>query len=142
MDECKERCASTEECSGIEYNVGGRCEVWIRPEGIHASIALNNYYCLRYGPLPETSFEPVDGGVDRVCRGAHENDNRAEYFDVQQAESLEGCKRLCTDTVGCKGIEYHKYGRCEIWLRDEGIQASKVAADYTCLRFIPQLSVM
>ena len=32
---------------------------------------------------PDDNFEPVDGGVDRVCRGAHENDNFATYFDVQ-----------------------------------------------------------
>ena len=54
-----------------------------------------------------------------------------------KADSLEACKGLCAETAGCKGIEYHMYGRCEIWLREDGIQASKAAAGYTCLRFIP-----
>ena len=54
-----------------------------------------------------------------------------------EADSLEACKGLCAETAGCKGIEYHMYGRCEIWLREDGIQASKAAAGYTCLRFIP-----
>lgn len=106
-----------------------------------ASIALNNYWCLRYGrsllesrgvsrrsrwhlvepssemlatcetnplcpasncrydrlfglpaasgaPTLSGTFEPVDGGVGRVCRGAHENDNLAHYFDVQSVSWL------------------------------------------------------
>lgn len=139
MDACKDHCVATDTCVGIEYNVGGRCEVWTRSGGIQASIPLENYWCLRYGsqsPGFSGTFEPVDGGVDRVCRGAHENDNFAQYFDVQSADPLDGCKGLCASTDGCKGIEYHKYGRCEIWLREEGIQASKTATGYTCLRYI------
>lgn len=138
MDACKAHCVETENCVGIEYNAGGRCEVWTRDGGIQASIALNNYWCLRYGaPTLSGTFEPVDGGVGRVCRGAHENDNLAHYFDVQSAPSLDGCKAICARTAGCKGIEYHETGRCEIWLREEGIEASRALAGYTCLRFIP-----
>ena len=29
--------------------VGGRCEVWTREDGIRASIALEHYTCLRFG---------------------------------------------------------------------------------------------
>ena len=39
-------------------------------------------------PTLSGTFEPVDGGVGRVCRGAHENDNLAHYFDVQSVSWL------------------------------------------------------
>ena len=38
-----------------------------RPEGIQASIALENFQCWSYQP---SLFEAVDGGVDRRCQGA------------------------------------------------------------------------
>lgn len=136
LQACQEQCVATEGCTGIEYHVGGRCEVWTRPEGIHASIVLEKYTCLSYGTGPLGIFEGVDGGSGRVCRGAHPNDNAASYFTVAQASSLEGCKALCTRAADCQGIEYHVAGRCELWTRPDGIQASREASDYTCLRFL------
>ena len=70
------------------------------------------------------TFTPVDGGVNRACRGASTGDNLAEYFTVLSANDLEGCKALCVGTDGCKGIEYHISGRCEVWTRPGGVQAS------------------
>jgi len=128
---------STDGCTGIEYHVRGRCEIWTRPEGIHASISLVNYTCLSYSePTPEGIFEAVDGGEGRVCRGGHPNDNRASYFTVEQASSLEGCKFKCMEAEVCQGLEYHTGGRCEIWTRQEGIEASREASGYVCLRYL------
>eukprot|EP00439_Symbiodinium_sp_Y106_P057906 s4526_g8.t1 len=78
-------------------------------------------------------FYPVDGGVDRACRGASPGDNKAEYFIVATGHDLESCKATCTSTNGCKGIEFHVSGRCELWTRPEGIAASISLTDYTCL---------
>lgn len=33
------------------------------------------------------------------------------------------CKQACRGHAGCKGIEYSS-GRCEVWTREEGIQAT------------------
>ena len=33
--ECKDACRMQDGCGGIEYSIG-RCELWIRPEGIEA----------------------------------------------------------------------------------------------------------
>ena len=70
------------------------------------------------------TFTPVDGGVNRACRGASSGDNNNAYFTLQSAPDLTGCKRLCEETAGCKGIEYHTSGRCEVWIRPDGIGAS------------------
>lgn len=137
LEGCQSQCMSTDGCTGIEYHVRGRCEIWTRPEGIHASISLVNYTCLSYSvPTPKGVFEAVDGGEGRVCRGGHPNDNRASYFTIEQASSLEGCKYKCMQAEVCQGLEYHTGGRCEIWTRAEGIQASREASGYVCLRYL------
>merc|ERR1712217_532057 len=51
--------------------------------------------------------------------------------------SLDACKSLCTDTVGCHGIEYSASSqRCEVWTRPEGIGATKPVSGFTCLRYL------
>ena len=50
-------------------------------------------------------FEPVDGGVDRVCRGATPTDNALSYFNAVYATSLQACKQHGVATGGCKGID-------------------------------------
>ena len=35
-----------------------------------------------------------------------------------------------------KGVEYATSGRCEIWLRDGGIEASNVAVGHECWRYV------
>mmetsp|Transcript_16517 Transcript_16517/g.28549 ORF Transcript_16517/g.28549 Transcript_16517/m.28549 type:complete len:483 (-) Transcript_16517:10-1458(-) len=70
-------------------------------------------------------FEPVDGGENRVCRGLTPEDNSNSYFTVRVANSTDSCKQLCADSSGCRGIEFAAAsGRCEIWLREGGIEAS------------------
>ena len=84
------------------------------------------------------TFTPVDGGVNRACRGASSGDNNDAYFTLQSAPDLTGCKRLCEETAGCKGIEYHTSGRCEVWIRPDGIGASTwVALLYLTLLPLP-----
>lgn len=82
-----------------------------------------------------SGFEPVDGGVDRVCRGASPTDNHPDYFIVKSVTSLDECKQRCVATNGCVGIE-HINTRCEIWTRPEGIGASSSGVGYTCLRYL------
>uniref|UniRef100_A0A7S0FTC9 CBM1 domain-containing protein n=1 Tax=Pyrodinium bahamense TaxID=73915 RepID=A0A7S0FTC9_9DINO len=88
-------------------------------------------------PAPSPSeFEPVDGGVDRACRGADSSDNAAAYYSVfSGAVSLDACKSHCRSLEACKGIEFSISGRCEVWTRDGGIGASRAANGYTCLRY-------
>ena len=84
------------------------------------------------------TFTPVDGGLNRACRGASSGDNHDAYFTLQSAPDLTGCKRLCEETAGCKGIEYHTSGRCEVWIRPDGIGASTwVALLYLTLLPLP-----
>lgn len=127
-------------CKGIEFGPRGRCELWVRPTGIEASKTLNGYTCLRRTGVTQVrsgEFQDVDGSVDRVCRGATARDNDASYYYVQNVgpNSLEVCKQLCRSDVACKGVEYSNIGRCEIWTRAGGIEASTEIAGYTCLRF-------
>jgi len=144
LDDCKGSCAVTDGCVGIEYMFrSGRCEVWTRPDGIRASIAVNGITCLRYGTLPSTTtqnlgpFEPVDGGEGRVCRGANSGDNLASYFSVfSGTSSLDACKVLCANTQGCVGIEYNTGARCEVWTRPDGIRATVAASSsFSCWRY-------
>ncbi|CAE7223056.1 EXPA12 [Symbiodinium sp. CCMP2456] len=73
---------------------------------------------------PLGRFVPVDGGSDRACRGATPADNSAAYYRVVGSiRSLEQCQSQCRQTEGCQGVEYSR-GRCEVWTRPEGIQAS------------------
>ncbi|CAE7606018.1 cbh2 [Symbiodinium natans] len=79
-------------------------------------------------------FSPVDGGEGRACRGRNAQDNAAAYYAVFNGMPLlDDCKAKCIATAGCVGIE-HSSGRCEVWTRPEGIQASISLRGFTCLR--------
>eukprot|EP00438_Fugacium_kawagutii_P022799 Skav228504 [mRNA] locus=scaffold1092:402232:405142:- [translate_table: standard] len=94
----------------------------------------------------EREWVAVDGGIDRACRGKSAGDNLASYFTVNTGlASLSACQALCENTAECKGVEYHISGRCEIWTRPGGIEASISLSDYSCYAlelsdFIPALS--
>lgn len=143
LDECKAKCIAEPLCKGIEHNPNGRCEVWTRPEGIHATAPVAGYTCLVYGTLPATTsppmlteFRPVDGGEGRACRGSSASDNSADYYDLLTSVfSLSDCANRCLAHTACKGIEHHSNGRCEIWTRPDGIEASAPVAGYTCLAY-------
>ena len=79
----------------------------------------------------------MDGGDGRACRGRSAQDNSATYYEVVSGlTQLEDCKAKCVATAGCVGIEHNPRGRgrCEVWTRSEGIQASIPLPDFTCLR--------
>ena len=76
------------------------------------------------------TFTPVDGGVNRACRGAHAGDNQGTYFVLRSADDIAGCKLLCEETAGCGGIEYHTSGRCEVWIRPDGVGASNLGRNF------------
>eukprot|EP00441_Pelagodinium_beii_P007800 CAMPEP_0197690874 /NCGR_PEP_ID=MMETSP1338-20131121/108959_1 /TAXON_ID=43686 ORGANISM="Pelagodinium beii, Strain RCC1491" /NCGR_SAMPLE_ID=MMETSP1338 /ASSEMBLY_ACC=CAM_ASM_000754 /LENGTH=680 /DNA_ID=CAMNT_0043273365 /DNA_START=116 /DNA_END=2158 /DNA_ORIENTATION=+ len=143
LDECKAKCVAEPLCKGLEHNPNGRCEVWTRTEGIEASAPVAGYTCFVYGGPPVTTspailtdFSPVDGGEGRACRGASENDNSAEYYNLfTSVPSMEDCMHKCANQPKCKGIEHHGNGRCEVWTRPEGIQASFPVSGYTCLAY-------
>jgi hypothetical protein len=82
-------------------------------------------------------FFPINGAVAQACRGATPSDNLAEYYQVSSESSLEDCKILCRTVLSCKGIEYHISGRCEVWTREDGIEATYPLNNYTCLRYNP-----
>mmetsp|Transcript_14421 Transcript_14421/g.27018 ORF Transcript_14421/g.27018 Transcript_14421/m.27018 type:complete len:438 (+) Transcript_14421:68-1381(+) len=130
LKDCQALCATSQVCSGVEYS-SGRCEIWTAAIG--ASKALSGFSCWRY-KLPV--LQPVDGGSGRACRGASEADNSASYYRVfRWPADIDACRALCGVEEQCKGIEYSS-GRCEVWIREGGIQASKSLPGFTCLKVI------
>ncbi|CAE7625834.1 unnamed protein product, partial [Symbiodinium sp. KB8] len=94
---------------------------------------------LQSGREEVDAFEAVEGGTDRVCRGSSGSDDDNSYYVVHggsRAASLESCKNACVDTEGCRGIEWRP-GRCEVWTRVGGIQATAVTVGPVCLRYVP-----
>ena len=83
---------------------------------------------------------PAVSGGDQACRGAHSKDNSANYYTVVREQSLDACKLACSRYgTDCKGIEYSA-GRCEVWTRPEGIQATFPLKGFSCLRYQPSAS--
>ncbi|CAK9019081.1 unnamed protein product [Durusdinium trenchii] len=78
----------------------------------------------------------VDGGADRACRGKSAGDNLASYFTVNSGlASLSACQALCEGTANCQGVEFHTSGRCEVWTRPGGIEASISLSGYSCYAY-------
>ncbi|CAJ1336935.1 unnamed protein product [Effrenium voratum] len=103
-----------------------------------------DYQCLRYtnavvlttqSPVL-SNFEPVNGGQDQACRGSSVADNSNAYFTVASASSLTNCGEQCMALEGCQGIEFHPSGRCELWTRPGGIEATKPLDQYQCYRYL------
>mmetsp|Transcript_36480 Transcript_36480/g.81439 ORF Transcript_36480/g.81439 Transcript_36480/m.81439 type:complete len:797 (-) Transcript_36480:98-2488(-) len=139
---CQAKCTVTPGCQGIEFK-SGRCEVWTRAGGIQASIPVRGFTCLRFaGEISTTSsttvaagWSPVDGAVNRACRGASADDNSPSYYTLLDGvPSVADCRARCEALAGCRGIE-HKNSRCELWTRPEGIQASKAVTGFVCWRY-------
>mmetsp|Transcript_64541 Transcript_64541/g.194735 ORF Transcript_64541/g.194735 Transcript_64541/m.194735 type:complete len:290 (+) Transcript_64541:54-923(+) len=86
-----------------------------------------------------TVFQPVDGGMNRVCRGANFTDDpESDYMLHLGVATLGDCMRLCIEAPVCKGVEYnpnHHGGRCEVWTRAGGINATAPVPGFTCLRY-------
>ena len=174
FEDCERQCLKTPECRGLEYSFG-RCEIWVRGDGVQSSVAMPGFKCYRVAALTTTTatttatvtsvtvttvttsytrtetsttplttpasdpgtldlvFRPVDGGMNRACRGADSNDNQASHFQVFTVTGLDGCKDRCRETTGCVGIEFINT-RCEVWTRRAGIEASIELANYQCLQ--------
>lgn len=148
LADCKRRCINTFGCKGIEHHPTadeGHCEIWTRSEGIEATEAADGYTCLSFESDEEAIqwpgvWTPVDGGVNRACRGENPNDDDNSYYtkhEGMEVLSLDACRRLCVNTLGCRGIEHNPRGQCEIWTRSAGIGASKVVDGYSCLSWVP-----
>lgn len=149
VEDCKAMCLNDQpRCKGIEYSKG-RCEIWVREQGIAAFSepsleginvsAQGMFTCLRYG-WPALYLQPIDGGVHRGCRGDHSNDKSESYFVKSVVRNLEDCRALCVAADVCRGLQFSMYadeshGRCEIWKR--AIEATKELQGTTCLRYEP-----
>lgn len=128
---CQLQCLQTG-CQGVEFHASnGRCELWTRPEGIQASAQFTPSVCYRRVGI----LEPVDGGLDRACRGSSPGDNNPAYFQIEDLQLFDDCQRECLRTAECRGIEF-SVGRCEIWTRPEGIQASISLSGFQCYRAV------
>jgi len=139
VDACQALCLEDSvSCVGVEYSAaGGLCELWTRPGGIAASATVSGYTCLRL--IYAAEFSLVDGGENRACRGADSLDNSNSYYLLRFGlGSIDACKQACARELSCKGIEYHLAGggRCELWTRDRGIEASIRNEGYNCLSFV------
>eukprot|EP00434_Breviolum_minutum_P040374 symbB.v1.2.035873.t1/scaffold4932.1/size32722/3 len=134
LELCQKRCVDMSPfCKGISYSAN-KCELWTHLEGIRETYGLQGSTCLQYLRAPV--FTAIDGGVDRVCRGATASDNPPENYVVVQAASLAKCQEVCAMWQGCKGIEWNFYTRCEIWTRAQGIQAVKNVPGHMCMSYV------
>lgn len=89
----------------------------------------------------EPDFFPVNGGVDRSCRGSHDKDDLDSHYISIPATTMNDCKQQCLSNSACKGIEYSHLS-CRVWTRQQGIQASFQSAGSTCLRLLQDASAM
>eukprot|EP00931_Biecheleriopsis_adriatica_P077834 TRINITY_DN5131_c0_g1_i4.p1 TRINITY_DN5131_c0_g1~~TRINITY_DN5131_c0_g1_i4.p1 ORF type:complete len:940 (-),score=148.59 TRINITY_DN5131_c0_g1_i4:208-3027(-) len=85
--------------------------------------------------MPISDFVPVNGGVGQACRGANKKDNLKEHYLAFTGDSLDDCKARCRHEARCKGIESSDGGRCELWIREDGIEASRAVEGFTCLKY-------
>lgn len=104
------------------------------PEGIFAIKNLSGFTCLRFG-WPTEYLKPVNGGINRACRGTSGIDNQPHYYRVAKARLLEDCKAQCAAASVCHGIEF-SLGRCEIWQRLPKRTAS--LEGFSCFSYSPQ----
>eukprot|EP00931_Biecheleriopsis_adriatica_P060389 TRINITY_DN3626_c0_g1_i1.p1 TRINITY_DN3626_c0_g1~~TRINITY_DN3626_c0_g1_i1.p1 ORF type:complete len:2436 (-),score=328.82 TRINITY_DN3626_c0_g1_i1:104-7411(-) len=112
----------------------------------HAHLAKGAKYVFRSGVRAsdtrllqssnDSGWMPMGSG-DRACRGANAQDNRGSYYIVFAGlHSIEDCKNECREVQACQGIEHNSAsGRCEVWTRSAGIQASIALSGYSCLRY-------
>jgi len=125
LSQCKQLCRNTAVCTGIEFS-GSRCEVW--SHDIKASVAAPGVLCMKL------EFSKIDGD-NRACRGSSTSDNNPRNYIIASGAASEAeCKDACRMQDGCGGIEY-SIGRCELWIRPEGIEATVPLSGFTCLRY-------
>lgn len=120
--------------TGIEYSLG-RCELWVRPEGIGATAQVEGFTCLRYAGAPTTTsttlagdFAPVDGGVNRVCRGSSPADNNPSHFRAMPSAS-RALSGMCHDAIR-KAVEIGSLAL--VSMLPTGYTASRSALQLSC----------
>jgi len=82
-------------------------------------------------------FEPASSNTQSACRGADADDTSTSYYTLHfGVETINECKALCLERHDCVGIEHGQFGtgRCEVWTREAGIQATEQVPGFTCLR--------
>ena len=62
-------------------------------------------------------------------------DNHPSHYDVVSVQTLQECQEKCVEAAICVGIEY-SLGRCEVWHRTEGIEASIELEGFLCQSFL------
>jgi hypothetical protein len=140
LGDCERSCRRENRCRGIEYNEGlQRCEIWTLETGIQASQRNPGYVCYRFSSpsaFPSDKFEPVDGGIDRACRGTSAQDDKPSYYTVKDnTDNWTACQQHCLEDQRCRGIEYNQHKlRCEVWTLETGIKASKGVSGFACFR--------
>ena len=103
---------------------------------MQASVVLEGFTCLAR-PWTFQNFATVNG-ENQACRGATPTDNSVTYYEVVGDTSLDACKWSCVGRGSeCKGIEFSA-GRCEVWIRTQGIAATWPVQGFSCLRYSPQ----
>mmetsp|Transcript_18555 Transcript_18555/g.32486 ORF Transcript_18555/g.32486 Transcript_18555/m.32486 type:complete len:642 (-) Transcript_18555:254-2179(-) len=78
--------------------------------------------------------------ADQACRGISSSDNSDSYYNLHSGVgSLGECQAKCIELSNlCQGIEYNRAtGRCEVWTRAGGIQATRTVTGYSCYRYNP-----
>ncbi|CAE8629126.1 unnamed protein product [Polarella glacialis] len=133
LEQCKSLCLLSPDCRGVEFSAAG-CQVWTRAAGIGATVASSGATCMHF-----EAFSPVDGGVNRACRGSDVNDAAANYFVQHASASLAACKALCVEAAAaCKAISFSSSTQsCQVWTRTQGVGASTAQSGSTCLRYEP-----
>ena len=133
---CQMMCQDSEWCAGVSLDATNNCFIF---SGEFSSQANQGSQCVSYQP-----FIAADGGVDRSCRGSHEDDVSSSYYQAYttaEVPTLEDCKLKCAFTEQCKGLDFSAQG-CNVWTRSEGIQATKPTAGARCLRYAKREPVL
>ncbi|CAJ1427609.1 unnamed protein product, partial [Effrenium voratum] len=120
---CRENSAR---CTGINLRTDGTCHVFT---SVFSSRPQSGSRCFSHQP-----FVAVDGGVDKDCRGSGEDDANSFHYVSAVAANLEDCKVQCVSDTRCQGIAFSSSG-CKVWIRAQGIQASKSSPGSMCLRY-------
>jgi len=97
----------------------------------NASLEELQNFLYGQGPAQNSTFQPVDGGFSRACRGTNLQDNQPSNYKAVSLQSVEACKQRCMESYGCVAIEYSN-GRCELWLKK--VDATKILSGF------PQIS--
>jgi len=116
-------------CDQRAWQCGACSGQWITP-GLTATQAPTT------PPPSGPTFQPVDGAVNRACRGANSSDNEDRYYTVRSEPTLDACKSACLAASCCAAIEYNPgSGRCEIWAKQ--VEATVGVGGYECYRVQP-----